>query len=111
MMYGLPFFWFRYEYATAPLPPGLLTTLIGTVTIFSSARTLVMLRANMSLPPPAAACTTNSMGLSGFQLEAGSLGISVPDWAAKTEETAETAIAAARLAVPSTVVRMIQLSS
>src|SRR5688572_4925152 len=95
MTYGLPFFWFRYEYAIAPLPPGLLTTLIGTVTIFSSASTLAMLRAKMSLPPPAEACTTNSMGLSGLEFEAGRFGTAVPLWAAKAVASGAAASTAA----------------
>src|SRR5687768_17546276 len=82
MTCGSPFFVRRYEYATAPLPPGLFTTLTGTVTIFSLVRILAMVRAKISLPPPAAAWTTNSMGRSGFQLEAGTFGTAVALWAA-----------------------------
>src|SRR5918999_3513294 len=108
MTYGLPFFWFRYEYAIAPLPPGLLTTLIGTVTIFSSASTLAMLRAKMSLPPPAAACTTNSMGLSGFQFEAGRFGTAVALWAPKLVDSGAAAIMAAIYAKRRAVRRMIE---
>jgi hypothetical protein len=70
MMCGSPRLPRKYEYATAPLPPGLFTTLIGTVTIFSLVMILATVRAKMSLPPPAADWTMNS--------DSGSLGIAVP---------------------------------
>ena len=54
-----------------------------------------MVRAKISLPPPAAAWTTNSMGRSGFQLDSGSFGIAVPACAntgAKGEPVSANAI-------------------
>src|SRR4051812_27493682 len=56
---------------------------------------LAMVRAKISLPPPAAACTTNSTGRSGFQLDAGRFGAAAPLSAAITVASGVNVITAA----------------
>src|SRR4051812_13835601 len=66
MVFGSPRFSESAAAATAPLPPGLLITLMRTGTSFSFSIMVTMARARRSLPPPGPVCTMRSTGLVGF---------------------------------------------
>src|SRR5689334_23312610 len=89
-LYGSPWLDFSYCQPSAPLPPDLFTTTIGTCTSLFFWIADWTVRAKMSVPPPGPAVAMNSMGLVGSQASAA--------WDAANDAVAASA-ASARAAI------------